>query len=764
MKTLKIFLFGLGLFLLQNLWSQTSYPMIQSMNLKHTIVAPYKNVVKIFDVTVDDVRGLVYTSGILTEYVSVIDIATGREVQSVILPFSPQLHVLICNPANGYLLAKTIQASPVTIYAIEPSTSTVTGTYTYSSGGDGIAFDRYQNLVFVGDGNVIQVLNGDDLSSVRAFNAGMPVGGIEVDTTNALIYTVSRNVMGGNAVVKVFSLIPPHSLKRTINVPTTVSLGNIILDVPNNRFFLIGMQTIKVVDMNTGSVLATQNLSAEVSSAVYSSQFRILFLTDEDGYSDNGEGGSWSKIYRYYPDTGTLDSIKMGDKSSQLAIDNRQNVLAVPSMHSAIVELWHLDTHTIDTVDVGETADAFALSPDGQSLYIVNRLGGSKIIQWKPRDATVDLWRAGNWPCVAVVDSALNKLFVLNEFESSITVFDCSSMAVLDTIALPIPEGRTDAIPVMALDTVNHKIYVVFPEFASLIQVNAKTQAVVNHTIIPGFHYNEDLHYGIGVIQLLPVPAHNQLWIAQKQEKVIKIFDLSTLTFMDTLNLSSSWPGTRMFDGDLLAYDPWNDRIFLGNVILDPTTRTRVGHLPAGDRVLGFPSDRSTMYSLALESDTLVVYEHDPIGYHVSARRILFKPQGSALPVFLFDANNNYLYIGEFNYAVVRQYDLNHVVGIESAVTLPTQVSLFPNYPNPFNPGTTIRFQLGYSGHVSLMIYDALGRQVRVLVDEPLHAGIYQVHWDGTNAVGKPVSSGMYWYRLMIDGQVVQTRKMVLQK
>ncbi|PIE75874.1 hypothetical protein CSA17_05200 [bacterium DOLJORAL78_65_58] len=79
---------------------------------------------------------------------------------------------------------------------------------------------------------------------------------------------------------------------------------------------------------------------------------------------------------------------------------------------------------------------------------------------------------------------------------------------------------------------------------------------------------------------------------------------------------------------------------------------------------------------------------------------------------------------------------------------LPTQVTLRGNYPNPFNPSTTIAFDLPRAMRVRLSVFDIRGHLVRSLLDETLPAGANRVPWDGTGNGGDPVASGMYLYRL----------------
>ena len=97
------------------------------------------------------------------------------------------------------------------------------------------------------------------------------------------------------------------------------------------------------------------------------------------------------------------------------------------------------------------------------------------------------------------------------------------------------------------------------------------------------------------------------------------------------------------------------------------------------------------------------------------------------------------------------------------ALALPQTYSLAQNFPNPFNPSTTIRYNLKEAGAVSLRIYDVMGQRVRELVDAPQPAGRYQVIWDGRDQRGTSVANGVYFYELRA-GEFRALRKMVLMK
>lgn len=91
----------------------------------------------------------------------------------------------------------------------------------------------------------------------------------------------------------------------------------------------------------------------------------------------------------------------------------------------------------------------------------------------------------------------------------------------------------------------------------------------------------------------------------------------------------------------------------------------------------------------------------------------------------------------------------------------PLSFELMQNFPNPFNPTTMIHFSIPKKAHTRLAIYNVLGQEVAVLIDEVVKARQHQILWDGTNRFGLPVASGLYFIKLKTEAQV-QVRKMML--
>ena len=115
---------------------------------------------------------------------------------------------------------------------------------------------------------------------------------------------------------------------------------------------------------------------------------------------------------------------------------------------------------------------------------------------------------------------------------------------------------------------------------------------------------------------------------------------------------------------------------------------------------------------------------------------------------------------GKFISYVLRDF----TVGVKPEYpSFPDRIRLYPAYPNPFNPSTTLRYELPHASEVTLIVYDLLGREVAKLVDGYLEPGYHQTQWSGRDQVGRDVPSGIYIARLVTHGYS-KSIKMVLLK
>ncbi len=128
-----------------------------------------------------------------------------------------------------------------------------------------------------------------------------------------------------------------------------------------------------------------------------------------------------------------------------------------------------------------------------------------------------------------------------------------------------------------------------------------------------------------------------------------------------------------------------------------------------------------------------------------------FTDESSSQPQLTQNSVDN-LFYKEFSLAISEQ-----------STRLPAKIQLSQNYPNPFNPTTTIEFDLPENAYIQLEIFNLMGQKVITLADGMRSAGTYRISWDGRDMYNKNVTSGIYFYRLII-GNVTKVRKMILAR
>ncbi len=191
--------------------------------------------------------------------------------------------------------------------------------------------------------------------------------------------------------------------------------------------------------------------------------------------------------------------------------------------------------------------------------------------------------------------------------------------------------------------------------------------------------------------------------------------------------------------------------------------RIKVEDKPSVARMNGIMDGKTDNYLML--GNHLIQVTPNTIFLDANYNPITFQDLAVGIPVIVVTDNNA---TGSTEALQVQETAPGQVTGItdQQPVTVASAFILEQNYPNPFNPSTTIPVRIaGTEWHqVQLIIYNALGQQVAVLFNGALQGGHYQFTWDGRNQYNRPVPSGIYFYQLRVDQQLVATRKMILMK
>lgn len=181
------------------------------------------------------------------------------------------------------------------------------------------------------------------------------------------------------------------------------------------------------------------------------------------------------------------------------------------------------------------------------------------------------------------------------------------------------------------------------------------------------------------------------------------------------------------------------------------------------------PFSRAIEYNIDQNNKTCSLvwqYRHTPTIYSMAMGYVQRLPDGntvigwgSANPTMTeVDPNGNIVYELAFPVGIVSYRAYRQTWAEGGHKPYPANYSLHQNFPNPFNPVTTIRYNVSENGYVTLKIYDMLGREIRTLVSENLGAGKYQTTFDASG-----LASGVYFYKLDVNGYT-ESKKMMLVK
>jgi hypothetical protein len=233
------------------------------------------------------------------------------------------------------------------------------------------------------------------------------------------------------------------------------------------------------------------------------------------------------------------------------------------------------------------------------------------------------------------------------------------------------------------------------------------------------------------------------------------LFGISSITYSQVVKIPiTSSPVTVIVSGSIYYQDnsPSQDDPLCG-VVIYYVSNSEDGSSNEAKILKGttyYKSDPDTLiFTANSASDTLYIYALDFEERDTSSNPLLGEYNVDVNGITYTIDKNNIKYI---------------VTGIlENGYYSPREFSLKQNFPNPFNPSTTIEYQVSKLMNVKLNIYNSIGQLIKNLLNEEKSVGDYSIVWNGKDNNGNLVSSGTYYYQLQ-TGDYVQAKKMILIK
>lgn len=315
----------------------------------------------------------------------------------------------------------------------------------------------------------------------------------------------------------------------------------------------------------------------------------------------------------------------------------------------------------VKKIDVGESVGDMVVSADGSRLYVADRLGENKVVVYNTSSGSkVDTWSAGNWPTALAYGSSRSELYVVNHFDSTISVLDTSDGDELATIDLGIALGRSDYLPAIALDDSRGCVYTVHPESGMLVKTSTSSRSVQDSVEVadPVASDDEDLH--VGRLQVGVDTTSGWVYVLEftKETKTLMAFN-SSLTAKGTIDLTDrDWDDS--LQSDILFVDGANDRVFCGRHVIDTGSLSSASYadtLRAGSRVLAI--DSGYVVAVGASDGSMLAYALDEGNYKSKAETTLVD-YTYPTPKTIADPGSGRLFTGDLPTATVKMFEVSY--------------------------------------------------------------------------------------------------------
>ena len=436
----------------------------------------------------------------------------------------------------------------------------------------------------------------------------------------------------------------------------------------------------------------------------------------------------------------------------------------------------------------------------------------TNILNWMRSDSTDSMTVTGlslvrdtlYYTYIKATDLATNKSF---SARTDGVYFD-DSFPVVNKITPNVVSDSAGFLSVLNNDTLtikfNRPIYVYDLSVNSIVDSNFMASHEYGDSVITVIWTDTLASYDTVTVIVDSAVAYNTLWVTDTLHFYSKLWaDLNNdydITVEDILAFNQSWPATDLGpfrddpphvrpapDGeanltDLSAFGKmWHWRYF--NLAFDTTSAARIStdlkmKVKGRKATISLP-EKTAMAEILMGESNLNALDIDFVRPTKTSFMFTVTDTSSGLKQFSmadhrgFDSTLTLIlpeteqeyFQAQIQYKFLDNNGVSLAEGIASVDVeiLPDKFMVYNNYPNPFNPVTTIRYDLPEISNVDIIIYDLLGRTVRHLDLNKVQAGRHKFTWQGTNDVGNRVSTGIYFLQLRA-GQETQIQKMLLLK
>lgn len=719
-----------------------------------------------------------YCANFYDNTVTIIDAVSNAVITTVDVGTGPS--ALFFNPEDDKIYCANVYDASVSI--IDGEGDSIVKTVAVTSGPDMFAYNRKEGKIYCG-GYEISVIDG----ATDEVIGEIPVKGqlyamvySSFSSENKLYYSHSSGSSGWVSVVD----------GRADTVIASVAVGNYPQSLTYNWvddkvYCPVDHDSLLAIISGTGdSLISALRQFAWPVGVTYNPTDNKVYCSDH---------GTWPSFKD--PKVSVIDGAVDSITATILGGGGKDIIYAAPT-NTALCTYWynsHMlaingNTDTSKVLWVGGRAQAFCQV--GDEIWCADYEGAEVDI--------LDGWThrikrripVGTRPYCLLYNPGNNKVYCTNSGQSTLSIISAIHDSVIATIEVGI--RPTD----LAYNPVNNKIYCISRDHNWVTVINGETDGIIGHVYVDSYPHS-----------LLYLQQYNKIYCTNEYSGSVSVIDGATNSVVSTISVGGQFIGYPT----LMVYDSAADKVYCNCssgsrglvTIIDPATDDSIGAIPVIATSMTLDTSHQKLYFANSMDDCISVLDCSAdtvtttINVGKSPANLLFNPTNKRLycansggsdysnfentitvidcstdevvatlavgqgPDHLFHSpRNNILYCGNSQNSNISVIQCSHTGVKESSegISRPLAFKIWPNYPNPFNSHTRIRYAVPRNSYVKIEIFNLLGQKVASLVDKREASGYKSLIWDASK-----FASGVYFYRLQTEG-FTETRPMLLLK
>jgi len=616
-----------------------------------------RNVLKLFSMVADAGRNRLYVTGIMSQFIAVLDGDSHAPVGTVDtgIAGSSIKYLALDEVANRLYVRDTTNGQ---LLALDLNTGGRIGPVPLPGAAGDMAVDSNRGLVFLPaqDAAGLRALDGATVTTVFTNTTFSPtVAALVADPAADVLYGL-ESTMGVGRIYRL-SLADQSVATISFGISAAATARALRWSPTERRFFVAAPGLGVLVVSETGTVERSLPWpTGEFSDMSLDSRRGRLFVNFLEGAADGEVAGTGSHLWTY-DGRDWRETAVFGKKPYGVVVNAATGRFYAPAGDESVV-WWGESTATAASgIRVGDSVEGVVTGADG-AVYMNSRLGGSHLVAYDPASRTASSFVAGTWPVAMCVDAAGRTMLVLNAWDSTLSVFELPSRRLVATMAIGLAAGTTDRLPDLAVDFSRGRAFVSCPEFAKCAVVDFHNGRALDPFELPGVT-GGDTGGGPNQVEVAVSESAGRLLVYCGALRRLTAYDITGST--PRLIADSQTPppsGSERHAWKVLFVDAARDRAFVGPDLFDVRTGRSLGtRIGRGQKVFASDDLREVYWTATVEHETIAVHTLDRSSLALLDSEVL-GPADYYAPALAVDATRGRLYVSHLTAATVDQYTL----------------------------------------------------------------------------------------------------------